>query len=236
MAGSKKTTTRADTAFLPGLARLSGKKQLRVGIMGGTFNPIHYGHLVCAEQARCGFRLDHVVFVPSGLPPHKDVTPVAPAEHRYLMTVLAVSGNPFFSVSRIEVEREGPSYAIDTINHFGREFRAHNPAIHFITGCDAVMEILSWRSPEAIMKAASIIAASRPGYDFNRLKTTVGAANFRKIKQLEVSALAISSTDIRGRVRDGRTIKYLLPDAVEQHILKHGLYADGPAAKKQGNS
>lgn len=230
MAGGKTGKYQADTAALHGLARIAGRKRLRLGIMGGMFNPIHYGHLLCAEQARCGFRLDHVMFVPSGLPPHKDATDAASREHRYLMTVLAVSGNPYFSVSRIEVDRDGPSYAIDTIKHFIREYRAHNPAVYFITGCDAVMEILSWRNPEALMRAAVIIAASRPGYDFNRLKTTVGTDNFKKLKLIEVSALAISSTDIRGRVRDGRPIKYLLPEPVEQHILKHGLYANGPAA------
>ena len=205
-------------------ARASRKKFFRLGVMGGTFNPIHYGHLLCAEQARCKFRLDEVVFVPTGIPPHKENGDIASSEHRYLMTVLAISTNPFFSISRTEVDREGPSYTIDTIRFFQKQYEELNPKIHFITGCDAVMEILSWRKPEQLMSMAVIIAASRPGYDFNRLKSTVGEKRFKQLRLLQASALAISSTDIRNRVAHGRPIKYLLPESVEQHIHKHGLY------------
>lgn len=204
--------------------RAHAKRPLRLGIMGGTFNPIHYGHLMCAEQARCKFNLDQVVFVPSGMPPHKEIRHAVSAEHRYLMTVLAVATNPFFSVSRAEIDRKGPSYAIDTIKHFIGLDRDRPPHIHFITGCDAVMEILSWRSPDELLRLATIIAATRPGHDFNKLKNAVGPARFRRIKLVEVSALAISSTDIRLRMLTGQPIKYLLPDSVEDHIRKHGLY------------
>ena len=202
------------------------RKTLRLGIMGGTFNPIHYGHLLCAEQARCKFHLDEVVFVPSGHPPHKQAPDIAAIEHRYLMTVLAISTNPFFSVSRTEVDRKGKSYAIDTIRCFLDTYKKYNPRLFFITGSDAVMEILTWRKPDQIMDLATVIAASRPGYDFNRLKDAVGQARFKKLKLMQASALAISSTDIRTRVRDGRPIKYLLPESVEQHIMKHGLYTN----------
>lgn len=211
----------------PGRRAAAGKKHYRLGIMGGTFNPVHFGHLLSAEQSRCSLHLDEVVFVPSGLPPHKNVVVTAPAEHRYNMTLLATSANPNFTVSRAEIDRKGPSYAIDTINYFLKLYSARNPKIFFITGCDAVMEILSWRKPELLLERATVIAASRPGYDFNRIKKALGHATFRKLKLLEVSALAISSTDIRGRVHDGRPIKYLLPEPVEQYILKHGLYLNG---------
>jgi len=194
--------------------------------MGGTFNPIHYGHLVAAEQARFKFNLDHVIFVPSGTPPHKDTTGVIASEQRYLMTVLATSTNPHISVSRTEIDREGPSYAVDTIRHFLDEYSERNPKIYFITGMDAVMEILSWRKPDTIMKMCTIIAASRPGYDVERLKKSIGPQNFRAVQLLQASALAISSTDIRQRVACGMPIKYLLPESVEQYIEKNGFYTD----------
>jgi nicotinate-nucleotide adenylyltransferase len=206
--------------------RPPGRKSLRLGIMGGTFNPVHYGHLLCAEQARCKFNMDEVVFVPSGHPPHKKEADIAPTEHRYLMTVLAISTNPYFSVSRTEVDRKGKSYAIDTIRYFLETYKERNPRLYFITGSDAVMEILTWRRHDEIMDLATVIAASRPGYDFNKLRDAVGADRFRKLKLLQASALAISSTDIRERVRDTRPIKYLLPESVEHHIRKHGLYSN----------
>jgi len=162
--------------------------------------------------------------VPSGAPPHKHPVAVAPAEHRYNMTLLATSTNPHFSVSRVEIDREGPSYAVETISHFLRLYKKYDPKVYFITGCDAVMEILSWRSPEKILSMATIIAASRPGYDLMKLHDTVGDAVYKKTKLLEASALAIYSTDIRERINDGRPIRYLLPETVEQYVRKHGLY------------
>ena len=211
------------TALQKKLAK-SAKGPFRIGIMGGTFNPIHYGHLLCAEQARCKFRLRQVIFVPSGEPPHKHIVHIAPAQHRYNMTLLATSTNPHFSVSRVEIDREGPSYAVDTIAYFIKLYSEYNPKVYFITGCDAVTEILSWRKPEKILSMATIIAATRPGYDFKNLRDTVGLDVFKQIKPLEASALAISSTDIRSRIEDGRPIRYLLPEAVEQYVRKHGLY------------
>jgi len=201
-------------------------KTYRLGIMGGTFNPIHYGHLVAAEQARSSFKLQEVVFVPSGIPPHKDVSHVIDPEHRYLITVLATAANPHFSVSRAEIDRKGPSFAIDTIKYFLDLYKARNPDVYFITGMDAVMEILSWKRPDRIMKLCTIIAATRPGYNKERLRKVLGPENFKAVKTLQVSALAISSTDIRLRVAAGLPIKYLLPDSVENYIEKNGLYID----------
>lgn len=192
--------------------------------MGGTFNPIHYGHLLAAEQARSKFRLAQVIFIPSSKPPHKRPGNIAGAEHRYLMTVLATSTNPYFSVSRVEIDRSGPSYAIDTIRHFVGKHKNDNPEIYFITGYDAVLEILTWRSSEKILKLCTIISASRPGYDISRIRSVLEPEQLKKIKILEAAALAISSTDIRHRVAGGLPMKYLLPDSVEEYIYKNGLY------------
>lgn len=192
--------------------------------MGGTFDPIHYGHLLAAEQARCAFGLDRVVFVPSGAPPHKVARAIAPGEHRYLMTALAIATNPHFRVSRVEISRSGPSYSIDTIRHFQNHYADRNPEIYFITGLDAVMEILTWNKPDEILAKSTIIAATRPGYDTGQLRKLLGPKIMSQVKILRASALAISSTDIRRRVAGGLPIKYLLPDSVEQYISSHNLY------------
>ena len=196
----------------------------RIGIMGGTFDPIHYGHLLAAEQARCKFNLDRVVFVPTGDAPHKTARTQARPEYRYLMTVLATAANPFFSVSRTEIDRKGPSYSIDTIKYFLEHYEDRNPEVFFITGLDAVMEILSWSKPDEILRLSTIIAATRPGYDSAKLKKNVGSKIYSQIELIQVSALAISSTDIRHRIANEQPIKYLLPDSVEQFIYKYKLY------------
>ncbi len=197
----------------------------KIGIMGGTFDPIHYGHLVTAEAARCQFDLDAVIFVPSGKPPHKKSYRVTSSEHRYLMTVVAVVTNAYFDVSRVEIDRTGYSYTYETI----QEFRNQLPGtdLFFITGADAILEILTWKNMNGILQDCHLIAATRPGYELDCLKDSLeeAASEFiGKIHPLEVPALAISSTDIRRRVAQGETIKYLLPEAVEQYILKNNLY------------
>ncbi|HHY47008.1 MAG TPA: nicotinate-nucleotide adenylyltransferase [Firmicutes bacterium] len=194
--------------------------------MGGTFDPIHYGHLVTAEAARVEFRLDVVVFVPSGIPPHKKPYDVSPAEDRYLMTVLATATNPYFKVSRIEMEREGPSYTVDTIREFASRL---GPGIQlfFITGADATLEIVTWKDSDELLRQCSFIAATRPGYQREKIEEEVTRIKDRcpnGIYILEVPALAISSTDIRRRVREGKPIKYLVPESVESYIFKAGLY------------
>ncbi len=195
--------------------------------MGGTFDPIHYGHLVTAEAARDRFKLDTVLFVPSGQPPHKKDYRVTSTEDRLMMTVLAVVTNEYFDVSRIEIDRQGYSYTIDTI----KELRNQLPdtELYFITGADAVLEILTWKSMSEILDDCHLVAATRPGYQLdglrNDLKSAVGK-NIHKIHYFEVPALAISSTDIRNRVAEGMPIKYLLPESVEQYILKTRLYRE----------
>ena len=197
--------------------------------MGGTFNPIHYGHLVTAEAARDAFQLDRVIFIPAGQPPHKADKYVAAANHRYLMTFLAIAPNVHFEISQVEIDRNGPSYTSDTLKYF----YTLDPTAewYFITGADAIVEIASWHSPDNILRYAHLIAASRPGYAFPRLKALAqeigGGEGRHQVHQLEVPALAISSSDIRERLRNGLSIKYLVPEAVEQYINKQHLYAEG---------
>ncbi len=187
--------------------------------MGGAFDPIHYGHLFTAEEARIEFKLDKVMFVPCRKPVHKRENSISDPEHRYLMTVLAISNNPFFEVSKIELNRPGPSYSIDTVKEILKKYN-HRIKIFFITGADAFLEIDSWYKSDELIKLCQFVAATRPGYDLNRLDQ-----RFKKIINImEIPALSISSTDIRRRVREGKSIKYLVPGKVEEYIYKNKLY------------
>ncbi|NMB34820.1 MAG: nicotinate-nucleotide adenylyltransferase [Firmicutes bacterium] len=202
---------------------------LTIGIMGGTFDPIHIGHLVTAEEARQQFDLDFVIFIPAGAPPHKDARYISPAEHRYIMTMLAVVDNPYFTVSRLEIDRQKPSYTIDTVQSFIKIYD-HQLNLYFITGADAILDIISWKDCELLLDSCYFIAASRPGYSFGKLKSVLKSVSPRMIKKvhlLEIPAMAVSSTFIRNRVAAGKTIKYLTPEAVEQYIYKNGLYIQG---------
>jgi len=202
------------------------RKSYRLGIMGGTFNPIHHGHLVAAEIIRDEFKLEEVLFVPSGKPPHKanDNDVIAPPEHRWMMTVLAIATNDYFSASAIEIERGGESYTTDTLLELKKVY-GEKAEMYFITGADAIAEISTWHKTEDLPRLAKFIAASRPGYKLNWEKID---PRFRKCTCLiEVPALAISSTEIRRRIREGKTIKYLVPEAVEKYIYKNRLYQPG---------
>jgi len=207
---------------------LAGKKIKRLGIMGGTFDPVHYGHLVTAETARAQFDFDKVIFIPSGYPPHKTGQKISEAQHRYLMTVLAVTTNTFFEVNRIEIERQGYSYAFDTVlqlkEQYGSEWE-----FYFITGADAVLEIFTWKNIERLIEICTFVAATRPGFDLSLLDNKleqISAIAKDKFLTFEVPALSISSTDIRQKVIDGKPIKYLLPESVEQYIYKNDLYKE----------
>ncbi len=193
--------------------------------MGGTFDPLHHGHLVTAEEALWQFHLDEVVFVPTGQPWMKADREVSPAEHRYLMTVIATASNPHFSVSRIEVDREGPTYAVDTLREL-RQQRAGDVELFFITGADAMLEILQWKDPEEVLEQAHFIAATRPGYDIARFEKEAPTSHPR-VSVMDIPALAISSSDIRRRVRDGEPIRYLVPEGVNTYIRKFHLYRGG---------
>lgn len=199
---------------------------IRIGLMGGTFDPIHYGHLVTAEGARVEFGLERVWFVPSGWPPHKSAMDVTPAEHRYLMTVLATLSNPYFEVSRLDIDRPGPSYTVDTVEQ-ARHGLPPDAELYFITGADAILEILTWKQPERLLERCHLIAATRPGYDLERLESALGELfrRFRhRIAVVQVPGLSISSSDIRQRVRRGQPIRYLVPEPVVDYIYKHRLY------------
>lgn len=183
--------------------------------MGGTFDPIHHGHLVAASEVAQHFDLDEVVFVPTGQPWQKHE--VSPSEHRYLMTVIATASNPRFTVSRVDIDRGGLTYTIDTL----RDLKAERPdaELLFITGADAIAQILSWRDHDELWELAHFVAVSRPGH----VLSTDGLPT-DDVSQLEVPALAISSTDCRDRVRRGHPVWYLVPDGVVQYIAKHHLY------------
>ncbi len=196
--------------------------------MGGTFDPIHYGHLVTAEAVRSEFQLEKVFFVPSGYPPHKNPELVTDIQHRYLMTFLSTNNNIYFETSPIEMNRPGKSYAYDTVKAFRSQFPEHE--LFFITGADAIKEILTWHRVEELLDLCCFVAATRPGYNLDDLKKkelkVLPPAYLERIITIEVPAMAISSTDIKRRVREGKSIKYLLPEAVENYIYKNGLYLD----------
>ncbi|MGY1828935.1 nicotinate-nucleotide adenylyltransferase [Geodermatophilus sp. SYSU D01180] len=192
----------------------------RIGVMGGTFDPIHHGHLVAASEVAGLFGLDEVVFVPTGQPWQKTEREVSPAEDRYLMTVIATASNPRFSVSRVDVDREGPTYTIDTLT----DLHAQRPdaELFFITGADALAQILSWRDSDRFLRLAHFIGVTRPGFALADGHLPEGAVSL-----VEVPALAISSTDCRDRVARGMPVWYLVPDGVVQYIEKRGLYRVG---------
>ncbi|RHW24594.1 nicotinate-nucleotide adenylyltransferase [Nocardioides immobilis] len=199
----------------------------RVGVMGGTFDPIHHGHLVAASEVQGWFGLDEVVFVPTGQPWQKTDRVVSPAEHRYLMTVIATAANPRFTVSRVDIDRAGPTYTIDTL----RDLRAARPDadLFFITGADALTDIFSWRDADDVFALAHFVGCTRPGSEMD--PATLSAIPADRVTMLEVPALAISSTDCRQRQAQGEPIWYLVPDGVVQYITKHGLYAAEPGVK-----
>ena len=188
----------------------------RLGVMGGTFDPIHVGHLVTAEEALHQFSLDEVVFVPTGRPWMKEHEVVASPEDRFHMTTLGIEPEPRFRVSRLEVDRGGATYTIDTL----RAIRDEEPGVElsFITGADAMLEIMRWKEHEILFDLAHFIAATRPGYDIERFDA------HPDVTVMHIPALAISSTDIRERVAEGRPIRFLVPDAVEAYIRTAGLY------------
>jgi len=190
-------------------------RRRRIGVMGGTFDPIHHGHLVAASEVTTSFGLDEVVFVPTGRPWHKQ--PVTSAEHRYLMTVIATASNPRFMVSRVDIDRGGVTYTIDTLRDLHTAYP--DADLFFISGADAIAQILSWKDVDELWDLAHFVAVSRPGHTF-----AVSSLPRQDVSYLEVPALAISSTDCRGRVGRGFPVWYLVPDGVVQYITKHHLY------------
>lgn len=192
----------------------------RLGLMGGTFDPIHYGHLVAAEEARVALGLERVLFIPAGTPWQKERRSVTPAEQRYEMTKLAADDNEFFEISRVEMEHEGPTYTIETLRMM-RETLGTETGLYFVTGADAILQILTWKDPKEALELATFVAVSRPGHDLHEL-SELGVSD--RVMRLEIPALAISSTDIRRRVAEGRPIRYLVPEQVRRYIEEQGLY------------
>lgn len=202
------------------------KPRRRLGIMGGTFDPVHFGHLVTAERARGEFELDAVWFLPSGNPPHKDPRRVTDPHHRFVMTQVATLSNPHFEVSRMDIEREGVSYTIDTLRSL-KKLYGDETQLFFITGADAILEIMGWKDPEEILTLADFIAATRPGFSLSHAQPEIREWFLKQGRSphvLQVPAMAISSTDIRERVGKNQSIRYMVPSEVEYYIHKYGLY------------
>ena len=193
------------------------QRRARVGVMGGTFDPIHNGHLVAASEVQQKFNLDEVIFVPTGEPWMKLESDVTEGEHRYLMTVIATAANPRFTVSRVDIDRVGPTYTVDTL----RDIHEARPDadLFFISGADAIAQIVEWKDVDQVWPLAHFVAVSRPGHQL-----TISGLPEQGVSSLEVPALAISSTDCRRRVSRGFPVWYLVPDGVVQYISKHHLY------------
>jgi nicotinate-nucleotide adenylyltransferase len=192
----------------------------RLGVMGGTFDPIHHGHLVAASEVADVFDLDEVIFVPTGQPWQKEDRKVSPPEDRYLMTVIATASNPRFSVSRVDIDRPGETYTIDTLRDLRAE-RGPDTEFFFITGADALAKMISWRDADELFAMAQFVGCTRPGH-----RLTASDLPADRIKLLEIPALAISSTECRERVHGGHPVWYLVPDGVVQYISKRQLYQD----------
>lgn len=196
--------------------------------MGGTFDPIHYGHLVIAEAVRSKYKMEKVVFVPSGSPPHKNGSNVSDAMDRYLMTALATATNKHFDISTMEIDRSGKSYTYDTLVEFKKKYPRHD--IYFIAGADAIRDITTWYNYEELFELCYFIAATRPGYTLANLKNEelhmLSPKQLEHIEIIEVPGIEVSSTDIKRRVREDKSIKYLLPETVEDYITKYDLYLD----------
>lgn len=188
--------------------------------MGGTFDPIHHGHLVAASEVQSWFDLDEVIFVPTGQPWQKADREVSPAEDRYLMTVIATAANTRFNVSRVDIDRDGPTYTIDTLRDLAGLYP--DADLYFITGADALAALLTWRDHDELFDLAQFVGVTRPGHEMD--ETTLQGLPPDRITVVEIPALAISSTDCRHRVEHGEPVWYLVPDGVVQYIDKHGLY------------
>jgi nicotinate-nucleotide adenylyltransferase len=198
--------------------------------MGGTFDPIHHGHLVAASEVQASFGLDEVVFVPTGQPWQKQSRKVSEPEDRYLMTVIATASNPRFWVSRVDIDRGGPTYTIDTLRDLRKELP--DADLYFITGADALTDILTWRDAEELFDLAHFVGCTRPGYPMDR--SSLAGMPEDKITVIEIPALAISSSDCRERRMKGEPVWYLVPDGVVQYIAKYDLYAPDASTSRLG--
>lgn len=187
--------------------------------MGGTFNPPHIAHLICAEEVYELFKFDKTLFIPCARPPHKNNSEIIDANHRYNMTILATEGNPHFEVSRVELDRLGRSYTIETVKEL-KKLYGDDTEIHWIVGADAIIEMTSWKNIDELLEICNFIGINRPGYNIKCADEKI----LNKIQKVDVTSVDISSSDIRKRIRDGKSIKYLVPLSVEDYIYRNGLY------------
>jgi nicotinate-nucleotide adenylyltransferase len=196
----------------------------QLGILGGTFDPIHHGHLVAAEEAHLQLALDQVCFLPAGNPPHKPNRPISPAPHRLRMIELAIEDKPHFAISRMDVERPGPCYTVDTLELLRAEWGAQ-PRIVFIMGADSLADILTWYQPQRLLELCELAVVGRPRVemDLPRLERQLPGL-IERVHWVQMPCLEISSSDLRARVREGLSISYLVPPAVEAYIKEQGLY------------
>jgi nicotinate-nucleotide adenylyltransferase len=201
----------------------------RIGVMGGTFDPIHLGHLAAAQEALEQFTLDEVIFVPAARSPFKQEEEGRNAEKRYLMTVIATASNPRFQVSRLELDRTGLSYTVDTMREL-RKIHGPRSEFFFIGGTDTIMELGDWKEPEALLELCVFIAVERPGFEADKVRKSLSASERKRftsnprIVSMKMQGMDISSTEVRQRVRDGRSIRYMVPWEVVGFIEKNGLY------------
>lgn len=201
---------------------------MKVGIMGGTFDPIHNGHLATADAVMDSLKLDQVLFIPAARPPHKRGRHIADTHHRLAMTVIATCSNPHFRVSTVEIDRSGPSYAVDTVDSLKNNFPPHTN-FYFILGADAALELHTWYHAQELIAKCFFVVATRQGteFDLDAVQMHFSVDHQKHLIRVETPALEISSTDIRDKIRNGRSIKYLVPEAVELYIRKEALYLDG---------
>jgi nicotinate-nucleotide adenylyltransferase len=205
----------------------AGETGARIGVMGGTFDPIHHGHLVAASEVGHFYSLDEVIFVPTGQPWQKEGRQVSAAEDRYLMTVIATASNPRFSVSRVDIDRPGPTYTIDTLRDL-RRLRGPDAKFFFITGADALEQLMTWQDVDELFELAHFVGCTRPGHRLSGAGLPDG-----RVSLIEIPALAISSTLCRERAAKGVPIWYLVPDGIVQYISKRGLYRDGESGPRR---
>lgn len=200
---------------------------MRLGVLGGTFDPIHFGHLLAAEEARVALGLDQVLFAPAGDPPHKQGHSVLPIAHRLAMVCLAIADNPAFAVTRVDIERPGPHFTVDMIRLLHDEWGTHADEIFLIMGADSLAQLSTWHEPARLITLCRLAVVARPGYrpDLAELERALPGIS-RRLECVEMPVLGISSSDLQRRVREGRSIRYQVPAAVARYVAEHKLYRD----------
>jgi nicotinate-nucleotide adenylyltransferase len=198
---------------------------MRLGVLGGTFDPIHFGHLLAAEEARVTLHLDRVLFAPAGDPPHKQGHPIWPVTHRLAMARLAIADNPAFVVTAVDIDRPGPHYTVDTIRLLRDEWGTQADETFFVMGADSLANLLTWHQPARLIELCRLAVVARPGYrpDLTELAAALPGLSGR-LDWVEMPVLGIASSDLQRRVREGRSIRYQVPAAVARYVAEHGLY------------